>query len=158
MLDSERLAVYGPLASHPIREYFSDSPGVVNVLARYTINTLGELMVRTPDELASIRGVAGGTIRKIKSVLGEHELYLREEWRNRADAIRYVYRFVPQAPAGVILRLSIDSADKLRRYKLVTLHDFASYSLKELSDMKLWGVDNPKQLIQTLVELRIIRE
>jgi hypothetical protein len=135
MLDTERLEVYGLVANHPLETIFgSDREGkrVIRILQGGGIFTLGMLLVRTTDELLTLKGMGGKSLQQVKDALFDRELYLREMWRSKLTAVRYTYRHAVQAPASIILPLRFNTSAILHANGLRTLGDYRQFSQDDI--------------------------
>lgn len=160
MLDTERLAIYDKVAFTSVKDVFMDHKRVETILLRGGVLTLGELLVRSRDELRSIRNFGTTSMLTVNAVLAEHELFIRESWRSQADAIRYTYKNTASTPAGVVMPLRFNPIPALQAQNISVLYDFRQHEPRSLarwkrSHMPYFTGDEHAQLVRTLESLRI---
>jgi len=159
MLDTDRRIAYKPWVPVPITEYFSShgqrAIRAASVLEKAGIRTVGELLVRTREELISAPGIGYGTVKTAREVLAEDALYLREMWRPRLDAILYLYVSPHRAPASIVLPLRCNPAEVLARAQVVTVGDYRSIWPEEIEKWHHDGtpVFTPEEFTKTMTIL-----
>lgn len=171
MLDVVRRDIHQPWRDAPI--------GALG-LAKYTMNkmkhmrieTVGELLVRSIGEIGPFGGVGEKTIKDIVWRLSRHQMFLREDIRSKADALRYTYDIVGTAPASTILPLRNAHAWKafgrdgglFSFPRLRTIGDFYDIDLETFDrflnfssgNVKL-NPEEQKDLVRVLTEINFLK-
>lgn len=75
-LARQRSRIKSKILAMPIREFIEDT-GVLKALVAAGITDVGDLMLKTDDEVKAMPGMGRSTFAELQRVLQEHMLHLR---------------------------------------------------------------------------------